>query len=251
MKKKAVLLVAVVSIGLPATAQAQGILVHDNASTIQLIAQVKNTLQQIQQGEQIIGQATATYNSLSKLTNTANFASILNNPNIGQLLPAGVTDISNLAQSDVSRLGNFGSGASALSGQFTINQVLGNGVTLDSNASAAYGRYLTSINQGPSKYGELGYNVSTQAASVDGGLDELRTDISSAKDPKDSMDLNTRATIESAKVNNRMLQLMAMQQYYSATERMRYNAYRLSRLAAEKASTDALVRAQASTSPGY
>jgi type IV secretion system protein VirB5 len=251
MKMKAVLLGAVMAIGVPASAHAQGILVHDNASTIQLIAQVKNTLQQIQQGEQIISQATATYNSLSKLTNTANFASILNNPNVSQLLPNGVTDIVKLAQSDASGLGNFGSGAQALSGQFTINGILGNGVTLNSSASTAYGQYLTSINQGPSKYAELGYNVSNQATSVDSGLDELRSDIGSAKDPKDSMDLNTRATIESAKVNNRMLQLMGMQQYYNASERMRYNAYRLSRLAAEKASVDALVRAQASTSPGY
>ena len=249
--KKALLLATALSFCLPATAEAQGIAVYDNSSTLQLISQVKNTLQQIQQGEQVIAQATATYNSLSKLTNTANFASILNNPNVSQLLPNGATDITKLAQSDYAALGNFGSGAQALSGQFTINTALGNGTTLDSNAAAAYGKYLTSINQGPAKYAELGYNVSNQAASVDGGLDELRTDISSAKDPKDSMDLNTRATIESAKVNNRMLQLMGMQQYYNATERMRYNAYRLSRLAAEKASVDALVRAQASTSPGY
>ena len=87
--KKALLLATALSFCLPATAEAQGIAVYDNSGTLQLISQVKNTLQQIKQGEQIIAQATATYNSLSKLTNTANFASILNNPNVSQLLPNG------------------------------------------------------------------------------------------------------------------------------------------------------------------
>jgi len=235
----------------PGAAGAQGIPVYDNTSTIQLIAQVKNTLQQIQQGEQMINQATTTYNSLSKLTNMANIASTLKNPNVTKLLPSGVTDISQLAQSNISSLGSFGSGAQALSNRFTLNTNLGNGMTMDSGVATAYSQYLSSMNQGPSKAAELGYNISNQASQADDGLASLTDQLASAKDPKDSMDLEARAAIENARVNNRMLQLMAMQQYYAANERMATNAYRVNTSAARLNVINQRVKDNASTISGY
>jgi type IV secretion system protein VirB5 len=249
--KNALLLTAAMIFCLPATAGAQGIAVYDNSSTLQLISQVKNTLQQIQQGEQIINQAAQTYQSLSKLTNTANFASILNDANISKLLPSGVTDVAALARSDYSALGNFGSAAQGVSNGYTIQTNLGRGGTLDGTVSSAYGRYLQSINQGPSVAATLGLNVSNQTKQVDAGLDELRQDISTARDPKDSMDLAARATIENAKINNRLLQMMGMQQYYNASERLRYNTYRLSNAAARTAAINAELKTNAAAYPGY
>ncbi|MEO5598866.1 MAG: type IV secretion system protein [Novosphingobium sp.] len=249
--KKALFLAAVMTICVPATAGAQGIAVYDNSSTLQLISQVKNTLQQIQQGEQMINQATQTYQSFAKLTNTANFANILNNANVNQLLPSGVTDVVTLARSDYSALGNFGSAAQGLSNGYSIQTNLGQGGTLDGTVSSAYGRFLQSINQGPSVAATLGYNVSNQAKQVDAGLDELRQDISTAQDPKDSMDLAARATIENAKINNRLLQLMGMQQYYNANERMRYNAYRLSNTAARMSAIDTKLQTSSTQWTGY
>jgi len=258
MRTKTWLIVAAIGALAPATAYAQGIPVHDTAGTLQLIAQVKNSLQQIQQAEQMITQggqlvtqATNTFNSLSKLTNAANIASVLNDRNVNQLLPSGVTDIVRLGQSDYGALGNFGSAAQGLSNRYTIQTNLGSNGTLSSAASAAYGRYLASVNQGPSVAATLGYNISNQTASVDSGLDEIRTEIGSAKDPKDTMDLNTRATIENAKINNRLLQLMAIQQYYASNARLGYNAYRLNNSAAAKAASDARIQANAAAYSGY
>ena len=248
---KARFLAAAMALTVPSVASAQGIPVYDNTSTIQLLAQVKNTLQQIQQGEQMINQAATTYNSLSKLTNIANIAPNLNNANVTQLLPSGISDIAQLAQSDISRLGSFGSGAQTLSNKFTINTNLGNGMSLDSGVATAYGKYLSTMNQGPSVAAELGYNVSNQAAQADQGLDQLRQQISSSKDPKDSMDLQARASIENARVNNRMLQLMAMQQYYAANERMATNAYRVNTATARLNYTNQRVKDNATTISGY
>ena len=248
---KARFLAAAMVLAVPGAASAQGIPVYDNTSTLQLIAQVKNTLQQIQQGEQMINQATTTYNSLSKLTNMASIAGVLNNPNVSQLLPSGVTDIAQLAQSNVSNLGSFGTGASTLSSRFSINTNLGNGMTMDSGVATAYGNYLKTMNQGPSVAAELGYNVSNQATQADQGLDQLRQQISSSKDPKDSMDLQARASIENARVNNRMLQLMAMQQYYTANERMAVNAYRANAATARLNYDRELVKTNAADISGY
>jgi hypothetical protein len=249
--KNSLQLAAVMTICVPAAAEAQGIAVYDNTSTIQLISQVKNTLQQIQQGEQIISKATQTYQSLSKLTNTANFASILSDANVNKLLPSGVTDVAALARSDYAALGNFGSAAQGVSNGYTIQTNLGRGGTLDGTVSSAYGRYLQSINQGPSVAATLGLNVSNQTKQVDAGLDELRQDISTAQDPKDSMDLAARATIENAKINNRLLQMMGMQQYYNASERLRYNAYRLSNTAARITAIDTKLQTSSTQWTGY
>lgn len=251
MKTKPMLMAAALVATLPATAHAQGIPVHDTQSTLQLIAQVRNTLQQIQQGEQIITQATNTFNSLSKITDVANIASVLNDRNVSQLLPSGVTDIIRLGQSDYAGLGNFGSAAQGISNRYTIQTSLGPNGSLSSSASSAYSRYLASVNQGPSVAATLGYNISNQTASVDSGLDQLRSQISTSKDPKDTMDLNTRATIESAKINNRLLQLMAIQQYYASNARLGYNAYRLNNSAAAKAASDARISANAAAYSGY
>ena len=248
---KARLLAAAMVLAASGVASAQGIPVYDNTSTLQLIAQVKNTLQQIQQGEQMINQATTTYNSLSKLTNTANIAPSLTNSNITQLLPSGITDIEQLAHSDIANLGSFGSGATTLSNKFAINTNLGNGVTMDSGVATAYGNYLKTMNQGPSVAAELGYNASNEASEADKGLDQLRQQISVSKDPKDSMDLQARAAIENARVNNRMLQLMAMQQYYSANERMATNTYRVNTSTARLNAINARVKDNASTISGY
>lgn len=249
--KKSLLLAAVMAMGTPVAAQAQGIPVYDNTSTLQLIAQVKNTLQQIQQGEQMISQATATYNSLSKLTQAGSIAAVLNDPNVSQLLPSGVTDVAKLAQADVNALGNFGSAANTINGGFTIQTSLGQNGTLNSQVSQAYSQYLKTTNQGASVAAALGYNVSTQSSQVDTGLDQLRQSIATAQDPKDSMDLNARATIESAKISNRLLQLTAMQQYYNSMERMRYNQYRLNKAAAQQASDNALMQSNSQQWTGY
>ncbi len=251
MKKLLLLAATAMGTTMPLAAHAQGIPVHDNASTLQLIMQVKNTLQQVHQGEQMIAQATSTFNSLSKITQTANFASVLNDANINQILPSQVQDVASLARADYNQLGNFGSAAQSLSGDYKFSLNLGGGRTLDEGVASAYNRYLSSINQGPSVAAMLGLNVSNQARQVDGGLDELRTAISSAKDPKDAMDLNARATIENAKISNRLLQMMAMQQYYNASERMRYNAYRASNSAAAIAADNARLQANAAQAPGY
>ena len=250
MRTKTLFMAVAIDALLPTTAQAQ-MAVYDAKSTIQLVQQVKTAAQQLDQAKAAVTQATAEFNSLSKLTKAADFAAVLNDPNVSQLLPSGVTDIIKLGQSGYGSLGNFGSAAQGISSRYTIQTSLGTNGSLSSAASTAYSRYLASVNQGPSVAATLGYNISNQTASVDSGLDQLRTEIGSAKDPKDTMDLNTRATIENAKINNRLLQLMAIQQYYASNARLGYNAYRLNNSAAAKAASDARIQANAAAYSGY
>ncbi|MDE2562810.1 MAG: type VI secretion protein [Sphingomonadales bacterium] len=241
--KKAIIAAALFGTALPGAAGAQGIPVYDNANTLQMISQVKNSLEQIRQGEQAIAQAKQTFQSLSKLTDAANWAQVLNTAAVSRVLPSGVTDIAALARSDYNGLGSLGSSAQQLSSGYTVS--------FDGPGAAAYNSYLKAVNQGPSVAAALGNSVSYQSQQVDQGLDQLRTQLASAQDPKDTLDLTARATIEAAKVNNRIVQMMAISQYYSAAERMRLNQYRVNRAAADGAAARAIVEENARKWDGY
>ncbi|KAK0361592.1 hypothetical protein LTR94_022724 [Friedmanniomyces endolithicus] len=175
-----------------APASAQGIPVFDSTGYIQALATVQNTIKMIEQGEQQISTATNTLNSLQKLTNTRN------------LLPNTTIDAQTLLGGDLTKIGSLGSLASSIQSRYTIS-------SSGSDADTAYNQALkdaTGSAAATAAFGENTLNVTQQRMQL---LDQLREQLSSAKDPKDVMDLNARISVEQAQLQNDMLKLQAIQ----------------------------------------
>ena len=196
MSLKHIIMFAAAPLALAATAapaSAQGIPVFDSTGYIQALATVQNTIKMIEQGEQQISTATNTLNSLQKLTNVNSIASSLFNSQTRNLLPNTTIDAQTLLGGDLTKIGSLGSLASSIQSRYTISSS-GSDATGSAAATAAFG--------------ENTLNVTQQRMQL---LDQLREQLSSAKDPKDVMDLNARISVEQAQLQNDMLKLQAIQ----------------------------------------
>ena len=207
MSLKHIIMFAAAPLALAATADpasAQGIPVFDSTGYIQALATVQNTIKMIEQGEQQISTATNTLNSLQKLTNVNSIASSLFNSQTRNLLPNTTIDAQTLLGGDLTKIGSLGSLASSIQSRYTIS-------SSGSDADTAYNQALkdaTGSAAATAAFGENTLNVTQQRMQL---LDQLREQLSSAKDPKDVMDLNARISVEQAQLQNDMLKLQAIQ----------------------------------------
>ena len=151
---------------------------------IESITQLKSQLdalnQQITQAEQLFG-------SLNKLTNMADVASLLNQPEIRKALPQDFAAIESLLSGNGS--GAFGDAAS---------KFLGDNSTYQTSANDFYAQELARVqnrNAGQMSLGQQIYDAATKRID---GIDQLRQQISSASDAKDIADLQARIQAESA-----------------------------------------------------
>lgn len=194
--------VALASFASPASAQ--GIPVFDSSSYLQALATVQHTATMIQQGEQQITQATNTFNSLSKLTNVNNIAPQLLNSQVRNILPSTTIDASTLLSGDLTKLGSLSSLATSMQTKYGLSST-------GSTADAAYAQALKDATGSSAATAALGENTLSLTQTRMQGLDQLREQLSSAKDPKDVMDLQARISVEQAQLQNDMLKMQAIQ----------------------------------------
>jgi len=207
MSLKHIVMVAAAPVALAAFASpaaAQGIPVFDTSTYVQALAQVQNTVKMIDQGKQQIQQAQDSFNSLSKLTNVNSIAPQLLNSQVRNLLPNTSINASTLLSGDLSKLGSLGTLASQIQSRYTMNP------SSSSSSDAAYAQALKDATGQAATTAALGENTLSVSQIRMQGLDQLREQLSSAKDPKDVMDLQARIAVEQAQLQNDALKMQAI-----------------------------------------
>ena len=208
MMLKHVIMIAVAPVALAAVtspAAAQGIPVLDTSTYVQALAQVQNTVKMIEQGEQQIQTATNTLASLQKVTNVANIAPSLINAATRNILPNTTIDAATLLSGDLSKIGSLGTLAASIQSRYAISP------SSSSEADSAYNQALKDSTGPAAAMAALGENTLSVTQTRMQGLDQLREQLSSAKDPKDVMDLQARIAVEQAQLQNDMLKMQAVQ----------------------------------------
>lgn len=186
-------------------AAAQGIPVFDTTTYLQALQTARQTLSMVEQGKQQIETAANQLQSLQKLTNMSEIASTLNLPQVRNILPITTTDVTTLFGGDLTRLGSLGTLASNIQSRYGLSS------TGSSEADAAYAQALRDSTGSAATTAALGESTLNIAQTRTQGLDELRRQLATAKDPKDVMDLQARIAVEQAQLQNDMLKMQAIQ----------------------------------------
>jgi type IV secretion system protein VirB5 len=220
MSLKHIIMVAAAPVALAAfasPASAQGIPVFDTSTYVQALAQVQNTVKMIDQGKQQIQQAQDSFNSLSKLTNVNSIAPQLLNSQVRNILPNTTIDASTLLSGDLSKLGSLGSLASSIQSRYALPST-------GSDADAAYSQALKDATGSSAATAALGENTLGVTQTRMQGLDQLRSQLDYAKDPKDVMDLQARIAVEQAQLQNDNLKMQAIQMAQAGQGNMQISA---------------------------
>lgn len=186
-------------------AAAQGIPVYDASGYLQALATVSNTVKMIEQGATQITTMSNQLQSLQKLTNVNSIATGLIDSTVRNILPTTTIDATTLLAGDLSKLGSLGTQASQIQSRYTIS------ASSSSTADAAYNQALKDITGSAATTAALGQNTLNITQTRMQGLEQLRTQLSSAKDPKDVMDLQARIGVEQAQLQNDQIKLQAIQ----------------------------------------
>ncbi|MDQ1159601.1 type IV secretion system protein VirB5 [Sphingomonas sp. SORGH_AS 950] len=224
MSFKRIIMVASAPVALAAFASpaaAQGIPVFDTTTYLQALQTAKQTLTMVDQGRQQIQQAADTFNSLSKLTNVNAIATQLLNSQVRNILPNTTIDAATLLKGDFSQLGALGGLASNIQSRYKLS-------SSGSDADAAYSAALRDATGSAATMAALGENTLAVSQTRMQGLDQLREQLSSAKDPKDVMDLQARIAVEQAQLQNDMLKMQALQMAQSGEANLQASAAQVS-----------------------
>ena len=203
-------------------AAAQGIPVFDSSSYLQALATVQHTATMIQQGEQQIQTATNTLASLQKLTNVNSIAPTLLQSQIRNILPNTTIDASTLLGGDLTKIGSLGSLASSIQSRYALSP------SSSSDADVAYNQALRDATGSAAATAALGENTLSLSQTRMQGLDQLREQLSSAKDPKDVMDLQARIAVEQAQLQNDVLKMQALQMAQAGEANLQISAAQVS-----------------------
>ncbi len=188
-----------------APAAAQGIPVFDSSTYLQAISQVTNTLKIIEQGKEQISTATNTLNSLQRLTDVNEVASNLFDSATRNILPNTSIDAATLLSGDLSKIGALGTRAANIQSKYALSP------SSSSSADEAYNLALRNATGSAAATAAFGENTLSLTQTRMQGLDQLRSRLDSAKDPKEVMDLNARIAVEQAQIQNDLLKMQAIQ----------------------------------------
>lgn len=188
-----------------APASAQGIPVFDTTTYLQALQTARQTLSIVEQGKQQIATAANQLQSLQKLTNMSEIASTLNLPQVRNILPTTTTDVTTLFRGDLTKLGSLGTLASNIQSRYQISP------SGSSEADEAYNQALRDSTGSAAATAALGENTLSITQTRMQGLDQLRQQLATARDPKDVMDLQARIAVEQAQLQNDMLKMQAIQ----------------------------------------
>jgi type IV secretion system protein VirB5 len=176
------------------------------SSVAQEVKEVASWVQQAEQMEQQIQQATNLFNHLNELTNPNQFAQLLNNPALRQFLPTDIGQVGNLVQPGN---GQF----DALNGQAQQFRTTSRNYT-QTAPSSTYDqkRQLSFENSGNTiatavTEAQAIYTSTTQRLQ---GLEQLRLQLDSATDAKQTADLHARIGAEQANMQNDITRLQGL-----------------------------------------
>lgn len=172
----------------------QGVPVIDAANLVnslqQVIAWGQQQSQMVQQIQQFAQQIQQMQNMTTKLDAARNLGTILSNPAIASTLPPQMANANQLLNAAIS------SGQ-----QSAINSILSAyGVPTAANPTLGQGSAMAISDM---------QSVLASTQLRQGQLNQLATRVDSSPDAKDSLDLLNRNVIESAYINNQMIQTMA------------------------------------------
>lgn len=224
--------VALAAFASPAAAQGAGIPVFDTTTYVQTLKTAEQTLTMVDQGRQQIQQAQQTFQSLSKLTNINDIAPQLASPQVRNILPNSTIDAATLMKGDFTQLGALGALASNIQSRYAPSS---NG----SDADAAYDQAFRDATASSATTAALGENTLSITQTRMQGLDQLRQQLSSAKDPKDVMDLQARIAVEQAQLQNDMLKMQAIQMAQAGHANMQISAAQMKAAQADAAFLEA------------
>ncbi|MBI0533574.1 TrbJ/VirB5 family protein (plasmid) [Sphingomonas citri] len=202
-------------------AAAQGIPVFDSSSYLQALATVQNTTTMITKAEQQITTAENTLTSLQKLTDVNRIATTLLQSQIRNILPDTTIDAATLTGGDLTRIGSLGTLASNIQSRFAM-------ASTGSDADAAYNQALRDSTGPAAATAAFGENTLSVAQARMQGLDQLRAQLDSARDPKDVMDLQARIAVEQAQLQNDAIKMQAIQMAQASEASMAASAAQVS-----------------------
>ena len=214
-------------------ASAQGIPVFDTTTYLQALQTAKQTLTMVEQGKQQIETAANQLQSLQKLTNMSQIAPTLNLPQVRNILPTTTTDVTTLFGGDLTKLGSLGTLASNIQSRYRVSS------SGSSEADEAYNQALRDATGSAATTAALGENTLNITQARMQGLDQLRQQLASARDPKDVMDLQARIAVEQAQLQNDMLKMQAIQMAQAGEAHLEISAAQLSAARADAAFFDA------------
>lgn len=187
-----------------APAAAQGIPVHDTANYLQALATVQHTSQMIQQGTQVIQTAQRQLNAFQELTNVNAVATNLENTAVRNVLPGGTTNVGAMLTGNYAQLGALGSQAQAIQNGYAIAP------SGSASVDTQYNQLLQQVTAPAATKMANGASILAIAQQRTAGLEQLRTALDTAQDPKQVMDLNARIAVEQAHLQNDMIKLQAL-----------------------------------------
>lgn len=209
---------AVLSIaGLAAPARAQ-IAVTDPANlrqeTLKLLAIVKevsNEEQQLQQATALLGQTKSIYDAANHLTQINSVAAALNDPTLRQFLPTDVTQLSDMVNASTS--GQYSSLSGSAQAFASANRILSpSTASPTSDPGAAFlDQSLTSRGNTIASSMAQGQSIFQAATARLAGLEQLRTQLDSSHDAKDTNDLQARIAAETAETNNDIMRMQGLE----------------------------------------
>lgn len=190
-------------------AKAQEIPVIDQASILKQIESIAQLKVQLETLNQQLSQARQLYDSLNKLTDMADVATVLNKPAVRRALPKDFVSIQDLFT-------GAGSGALAQSAQ----QFLTENAIDQSDPDAFYARELQRMQKRNAGQLSLGRQIYDAASRRIDGIDELRQQISTAEGAKETADLQARLQAESAFLQTDVLRMQALRMIQQAELRV-------------------------------
>jgi len=188
----------------PAPAAAQGIPVYDVSTYLQTLSTVQNTLQMIQQGAQVIQTTQKTLNSLQELTNVNAIASSLASTAERNILPGGTINMNALVTGNTASLGALGTQAQAIQSNLTVAP------SGNSTVDQQYNQLLQQSAAPAATQLALGTSMLSTFQQRTRDLQTLQNSLSTATDPKQTMDLQARIAAEQAQLQNDMLKIEAI-----------------------------------------
>jgi type IV secretion system protein VirB5 len=218
-------------------ARAQGIPVFDSTNYIQALATVTNTAQQVQQAVMAVQTAQQQLASLQQLTNVNSIGTILSAAQNRDIMN-GVTDLTSLASGNTTQLGAIGQQAKQLQSGYQITS------SGNSTVDQQYNQLVQQTTGQVATQAAYAQNLQQVAANRTTGLEQLRSALDTASDPKQVMDLQARIAVEQAHLQNDMIKLQA----YKMAQDAQNAAAAQNAFASRAAATSATLAAQAQAS---
>ena len=134
-----------------------------------------------------------------------------------------------LLSGNPSATGALGTLAKQYQQQYALPATAADGTTYGAGVNDAYASYLNAVNGGAANMMALGSNTLAISNQRTSGLTDLQNQISSAKDPKDVMDLNVRASVENAQATTDLIKLQSIQMSQQAQSDLLLKQYWASR----------------------